>query len=1029
VASGVLTPVPGADAETVVLAPDAETVFQPVAAGPAVPSADAATVFQPLPGDSAATVAAAAGGGIDTTGLPPSAGGVRQAPPPRGQTGPLTIGQQFGSRYIIVKLLGLGGMGAVYQAWDSELSVTVALKVVRPEVTKDPAAARDIERRFKQELLLARQVTHKNVVRIHDLGEIDGIKYITMSYIEGEDLASVLKKTGRQPIPAVMTLARQIAAGLQAANEAGVVHRDLKPANVMVEKDQHATIMDFGIARSTSRGGSAPAARSPAPGPVAASPDDETTRVAETIVGEVIGTIEYMAPEQARGEHVDQRADVYAFGLIVYDLLVGRRRSEDAPNAVAELQQRLAKAPPPVRSLVPEVPEALDGLITRCIQPEPADRFQTTAELVAALDRLDDNGKLRPVKRVVGLPLAAAVAAALLGLSGLTWWYTRPPVEREPVLVVLADFENRTGDPAFNGTLEPMLKRALEGASFISAYDRDAVLRQLGVRPPERFDEAAARAVAVQQGLGVVLAGAIEPQGRGYRVSVRATRAITAEETEEIASEQGSAASKDRVLETATRLITRVRSALGDEASESQQMFAMMTMTTTSFEVVRLYANALATSADGKFEETKKNLEEVIRLDPKFGLAYQSLASLSRNLGRLQEAVEYVNQATKYLDGMTEREQYNTRGTYARLTGDYEQCAREFGELLARYAADPIGYNQRALCLSKLRRMDEAVGEMQKVVKILPRRVVLRDNLSLYSSYNGDFRTGEEEARGVETPSVYTMIALAFAQLGQGQVRQAEETYARLATMSDLGASFAASGRGDLAMYEGRFSDAVRIFSEGAAADLAKENPDRAAAKFVWVANAQLSRGNPGAAVAAAADALRHSRAPSVRFLAARTFIAAGDVPKASPIVRELAEEFPPEPRAYAKILEAEVALRNKNPRQAILVLREANELFDTWIGHFTLGRAYFEEGSRPALLQADAEFEACVSRRRGEALSLSLDEEPTYGFLPAAYYYRGRVREGIGTEGYRDSYRTYLEIRGQSREDPLLEEVRRRAR
>jgi serine/threonine protein kinase len=191
VLTGVLTPVPGDDAETVFSAPE-----QP----PAEPAAVAP----------------------DTTGLPASARGVRHVPKSKTALGPLTVGQQFGLRYTILKQLGIGGMGAVYQAWDAELSVAVALKVIRPEAAQDPAAAHDIERRFKQELLLARQVTHKNVVRIHDLGEIGGIKYITMPYIEGSDLATVLRDSPRLPIPKVMAIARQIAAGLEAAHEAGV---------------------------------------------------------------------------------------------------------------------------------------------------------------------------------------------------------------------------------------------------------------------------------------------------------------------------------------------------------------------------------------------------------------------------------------------------------------------------------------------------------------------------------------------------------------------------------------------------------------------------------------------------------------------------------------------------------------------------------------------------------------------------------------------------------------------------------------
>src|SRR5215204_4624305 len=208
---------------------------------------DSATVFTPPPSsipDDAETrfvlpSSKASGHSPDTTGLPESAGGR-----PAKARGPLEIGQRFGSRYHILRQLGIGGMGAVYQAWDAELGVAVALKVIRPEVMHDPAAAQDIERRFKQELLLARQVTHKNVVRIHDLGEIDGIKYITMSFIQGADLATVLQKDGTLAVPAALRITRQIAAGLLAAHEAGVVHRDLKPANIMIEGEQ-SIIMDF----------------------------------------------------------------------------------------------------------------------------------------------------------------------------------------------------------------------------------------------------------------------------------------------------------------------------------------------------------------------------------------------------------------------------------------------------------------------------------------------------------------------------------------------------------------------------------------------------------------------------------------------------------------------------------------------------------------------------------------------------------------------------------------------------------------
>ena len=936
-------------------------------------------------------------------------------------TGPLAIGQGFGPRYRIIRLLGIGGMGAVYQAWDAELDVVVALKVIRPEATSDPFETQAIERRFKQELLLARQVTHKNVVRIHDLGEIDGIKYITMSYIEGDDLATVLKTgAGTLEVPAALKIMREVASGLLAAHDAGVVHRDLKPANIMVDGD-HAVIMDFGIARSTS--GPPPAAPIGNVPLGAWRPRGSATQ--STLAGTIMGTVAYMAPEQARGEAVDQRADIYALGLMVSDMLLGRAWRSGTLSPVEELQRRMKEPPPALRSIDPQIPEALDRIVSRCVQPDPAARFQTTAELVAALDRLDQKGKTLPLVRRLTPRMVAATVVLVLAMLGGTYVVTRravePPAVHAPVSVVIADFENRTGDPAFDRTLEPTLKRGLEGAGFISAFDRSAITRTLGVRPPERLDEAAARELAVKQGLGVVLSGSIDRQGTGYGVSVKAVQTVTGNV---IATAERRAAGKDQVLGVATYLVATVRQALGDEASESDQMFAMASLSATSLDVVRLYAAAQEAASNGKFDEATQSALKAVALDPKFGIGYQLLSVASRNSGRLQDAEKYINQALQYLDGMTERERYSTRGMFYRVTGDYQQCVKEYGEMIARNPADVVGHNQRALCLTQVRDMRGAVDEMRRVVEFLPNRVIFRDNLAIYANYAGDFVAAEEEARAIQGPDVYATLAVAFAQLGQGQLPEAMESYRQLGAFDARGASFAASGLGDLATVEGRFSDAVRILGQGAAQDLVAKNADRAAAKFAALAHVELQRGQSKAAIAAVDKALANSKVVKIRFLAARALVEAGAVERARPLMAGLASELQAEPQAYAKIVEGDIALKNKDPRQAIKVLTEANGLLDTWIGHFDLGRAYLDAGAFP---QADSEFDRCI-KRKGEALSLFLDEEPTYAFLPPVYYYQGQVREGLKSAGFAESYRAYLTFRGQSKDDPLLPDIRRRA-
>jgi tetratricopeptide (TPR) repeat protein len=469
--------------------------------------------------------------------------------------------------------------------------------------------------------------------------------------------------------------------------------------------------------------------------------------------------------------------------------------------------------------------------------------------------------------------------------------------------------------------------------------------------------------------------------------------------------------------------MTTVRTALGDEASESAQMFAMASLSATSLDVVRHYAAAQEASSNNRFDEARESLLKAVEVDPKFGVGYQLLAIQSRNVGQLQEADRYINEALKYLDGMTERERYSTRGFYYRLTGDYPQCVKEYGELIARYAADVVGHNQRALCLTQLRDMRGALEEMRRVVDLLPNRALFRTNVALYANYAGDFDTAEAQALTVGEGDSYATLALALSQLGKGLLPEAMEAYQKLVGIDALGASFAASGLGDLAAVEGRFSDAVRILNQGAERDLLSKSADRAAAKFAAVAYAELSRGRTAPATAAIEKALSNSKAVKIRFLAARLYIEADEIEKARPLIASLAAELQAEPQAYAKLVEGNIARKSGDPRLAIKVLSEANMVLDTWIGHYDLGRAYLEAG---AFAQADSEFDRCL-RRRGEALALFLDEEPTYAYLPSVYYYQGRVREGLKIAGAADSYKSYLGFRGQSKEDPLLPEVRRR--
>jgi tetratricopeptide (TPR) repeat protein len=268
----------------------------------------------------------------------------------------------------------------------------------------------------------------------------------------------------------------------------------------------------------------------------------------------------------------------------------------------------------------------------------------------------------------------------------------------------------------------------------------------------------------------------------------------------------------------------------------------------------------------------------------------------------------------------------------------------------------------------------------------------------------------------------YGFEAQAFASLLQGDVDRAADAYQKIVKVRP---SMAAAGLGDLAIYSGRYSDAVKLLEKGAAADTAAHNSDAAADKFSSLAYVQLLRGQKSAALAALDSALDRSKAAKTRFLAAWNYVALGEIAKAQELSTGLSSELQLEPQAYGKLIEGELALKNGDSHGAIKLFTDGNNILDTWVGRFDLGRAYLEAG---AFTEADSEFDRCL-KRRGEALALFLDEVPTYGYFPPVYYYQGRVREGLKNSSFAESYKQYLSIRGQAGEDPLLADARRRIR
>jgi eukaryotic-like serine/threonine-protein kinase len=631
--------------------------------------------------------------------------------PPGGAT--LPVGTVLGGRYEILQLLGQGGMGAVYKAQDRELERFIALKVIRPELAVEP----EILHRFKQELILARQVTHKNAIRIFDLGEADGMKFITMEFIEGQDLKSLLIKQGKLSRDECVRIIEQICLALEVAHSEGVVHRDLKPQNIMLDKSGHVFVMDFGIARSTAMPGM-------------------------TQTGAVLGTPEYMSPEQVMGEHVDARSDLFTLGVIFYELLTGDMPYK-AETAQKAMFKRTRELPKPAIQLDPTVPKYLSDVAEKCLQLDASLRYQSARDLCDELEAWRGGASKRsvtvdrpsqpvvtsPKSRSISWPtIGAAAVLVILALAVIIFRgrifskFSEKPVPPGTALsLAILPFRNASGDPALDwlgSSVAEMLSTDVGQSArlrTVSSERVEQVVRDLRVSPDAALDDPTIRRLADFSNADTLVTGQYAKFGDQVRIdatmrNLKRGRA-TALKTEVV--------SEKDILSAVDHMAADIRQNLDLSGSVVEELQAQsFKPSSSSLAALRDYDAGLQLVREGKYLEAVKRLQASTAEDPNFALAFSQLAQTYANLGQDGEAEDSSRKAVELSENLPSQEKYLIVARHNEILKNYPKAIDAYSTLVNSSPGD-------ADVLFDLGRLQESSGAFDKARELFSRVITL----------------------------------------------------------------------------------------------------------------------------------------------------------------------------------------------------------------------------------------------------------------------------------------------------------------